>query len=130
MSALKILNNSSDWSDSYLVDRLKQHLAIVECSINDEYYKDGNPKVQLLFGPRKYYNRALNYLKVGGFNPVPSFIINLSDLTPKLIKELHELDKYDRRLVLKQVVGRVFEDIDFELYHNSISKVLEVELQP
>jgi hypothetical protein len=122
MSALKILNDSPDWSDSYLVDRLKQCLASVE---DKEIFFSS-----FVIDNRKYYNQAYNFLKIGAFKPVPPFIINLSDLTPKLIKELEELDIADRAYVLRQTVGRIFEDVNFELYHDSISKVLKVELQP
>ena len=54
----------------------------------------------------------------------------VSDLLPELLKELSILDKKDRKFVLKQAVGRIFEDINSELYHNSISRVLEVRLVP
>ena len=116
------------WSNSYLVDRLKLHLATVEISNKD--YNDNLGDIRVFnLESRKYYNRAHHFLKIGAFKPVPPFVINLSDLTPRLIKELYGLENYDRRFVLKQSVGRMFEDIDFELYHNSISKVLRVELQ-
>jgi hypothetical protein len=48
-------------------------------------------------------------------------------LAPKIIRELYDLDI--RKYVLKEAVGRIFEDIDSELYHNSISRVLEVKLK-
>jgi hypothetical protein len=108
------------WTKSYLVDRLKQHLATFEESDPDN------------FDPRKYYNRAHHHLKAAAFDPVPPYIIYLSDLskTPRLVKEILELDKADRAYVLRQAVGRIFEDVNSDLYHNSISRVLKVELQP
>jgi hypothetical protein len=99
-----------------LVDRLKQHLATIE---------DAEGK----YDDRKYYNQAHDMLKIGRFKPVPEFIVYLADLTPELIKELHSLDIVDRTFVLKQAVGRIFEDVNFEIYHNSVSKVLKVKLQ-
>jgi hypothetical protein len=30
---------------------------------------------------------------------------------------------------VKQAVGRIFEDVNFEIYHNSVSRVLKVRLQ-
>jgi hypothetical protein len=101
------------WSTNYLIDRLKQRLASVVDS----------------FDNRVYYFQALKYLTAGACDPVPSFIVNLSDLTPRLIDELNALDQIDHKFVLKQAVGRIIEDIDFQLYHNSISKVLEVKLK-
>ena len=65
----------------------------------------------------------------GALKPVPPFAIYLSDLSDKLIKELHQLDDETREYVLKQSVGRIFEDINSNLYHSSISKVLKVELK-
>jgi hypothetical protein len=115
------------WLKSYLIDRLKQHLATAEIGIND--YKN-NLQDKRVFDGRKYYNRAYHFLKVGSFKPVPPFVINLSDLTRRLIKELYQLDEQDRKYVLKQAVGRIFEDINFELYHSSISRTLDVDLQP
>ena len=99
-----------------LVDVLKQHLAMVV--VGSEVLED-----------RKYYHLAHSMLGIAAFKPVPPYIINLSDLSPELIKELHSLDKNDRQFVLKQAVGRIFEDINPKLYHNSISRVLRVKLQ-
>ena len=110
------------WTKNCLIDRLKQHLAIVGAGNND--YKD-NLQDKRVFDSRKYYNRAHHFLKIGVLNPVPTYVVNLSDLTPKLIKEIYELsDEKDRGYVLKQAVTRIFEDVNFELYHNSVSRVL------
>jgi hypothetical protein len=101
------------WSTNYLIDRLKQRLASVVDS----------------FDNRRYYFQALKYMSAGACKPVPPFVVNLSDLTSRLIYELDQLDQSDRKFVLKQAVGRIIEDVDFQLYHNSISKVLEVKLE-
>jgi hypothetical protein len=125
------IDSNDNWTQDCLVGRLKRHLATIEIDIND--YKDnlGDKRVFNL-ETRKYYNRAYHFLKIGAFKPAPNFVVNLSDLskTPRLIKELEQLDIADRAYVLRQVVGRIFEDVNFELYHDSISKVLKVELQP
>ena len=81
-----------------------------------------------LISNRHYVNQAFHYLKIGILRPVPEFLISLSDLSPKLVKELAALDKKTREFVLKQAVGRIFEDINAKLYHNSISRVLNVRL--
>ena len=109
--------NYSEWTSAYLVDRLKQHLATIET------------KDEVKYDNRKYYNQAHDFSKIGAFKPVPSFIVSLSDLSPRLIKELYSLDSRDREYVLKQAIGRIFEDVNFEIYHNSVSKVLKVKLQ-
>jgi hypothetical protein len=107
------------WSTNYLIDRLKQRLA----SVVDT------------FDNRTYYFQALNHLYIGAceYNDndgktVPYFVIYTSDLTPRLSKELSQLNDTERNFVLKQAVGRLFEDINFQLYHNSISRVLKVRL--
>jgi hypothetical protein len=106
-----------EWTTNCLVDRFKQEVALV---IGGEE----NP-----LDNRKYWNQAHKLLKIGVLKPAPSFVVYLSDLSPQLVKELHNLDSSDRQFVMKQVVGRIFEDINAELYHNSISRVLKVRLQ-
>ena len=78
---------------------------------------------------RKYYDQAYRMQNIGAFRPTLSFIIHLSDLTPKLIKEISELDNQTCSYVLRQAVGRIFEDLNPKLYHDSISKVLVVKLE-
>ena len=107
----------SGMTKACLVDRLKQHLVSIESQEEGKYDN------------RKYYNQAHNLLKICAFQPIPYFIVHLSDLSPGLITELYNLDSRDRAFVLKQAVGRIFEDVNFEIYHNSVSRVLKVRLQ-
>jgi hypothetical protein len=58
---------------------------------------------------------------------VPVFVVNVSDLSARIVTKLKILD--DPQIVLKQAVGRIFENIDFRQYHLSIGKVLEVVLE-
>jgi hypothetical protein len=109
------------WYPSYIIDRLKQHLANVRYTMTND--KLGTIEV------RKYYDQAHRMQNIGAFRPTPSFIIHLSYLTPKLIKEISELDNQTRGYVLRQAVGRIFEDLNPKLYHDSISKVLVVKLE-
>jgi hypothetical protein len=109
------------WCTSYIIDQLKQHLANVRYTLT-------NDKLVNVEG-RKYYDQARRMQNIGAFRPTPSFIIHISDLTPKLIKEISQLDNESRGFVLCQAVGRIFEDINSELYHNSISKVLRVRFE-
>jgi hypothetical protein len=120
------------WSDSYLVDNLKQHLATVKLSkskTQTDLLDAPNDKFNsnfCLISNRHYVNQAFHYLKIGVLRPVPEFLISLSDLSPKLVKELASLDKRTREFVLKQAVGRIFEVINAKLYHNNVSRVLNV----
>ena len=107
--------NTTMMTKACLVDRLKQHLATIE----DTEWK---------YDRRKYYNQAHDKLKIGAFKPVMCFMVYIADLSPELISELHSLDLQDRDFVLKQAVGRIFEDVNFDIYHNSVSRVLKVKL--
>jgi hypothetical protein len=109
------------WTTEYMIDYLKQHLAKVKQPVSNNEGKT----VEV----RKYYNQAFHFQKIGAFKPAPSFIVYLSDLTPKIIKELSTLDSQTRDYVLRQAVGRIFEDVNSDLYHNSISRVLKVKLE-
>ena len=129
-----LVEEKEEWSDSYLVDKLKQHLATVELSKSKtptdllDTPNDKFKKYFCLISNRHYINQAFHYMKIGRLSPVPDFLISLSDLSPKLVKELLALDNETRDFVLKQAVGRIFEDINSKLYHNSISSVLKVRL--
>jgi hypothetical protein len=113
--------SKDEWLTSYLIDHLKEHLATyAEVKINNE-----GKTTEI----RIYYDEALQMLKIGAYNPVPPYVIQFSHLTPRLQTELDQLQDIDLRYVLKQAVSRIFEDIDLELYHNSISRVLWVVLQ-
>jgi hypothetical protein len=96
------------WSDSYLVDNLKQQLALIEQSkskIPTDLLDRPNHefcKYFCLISNRHYVNQALHYLKIGVLSPIPDFLVSLSDLSPKIVKELALLDKKDRAFVLKQ----------------------------
>ena len=108
------INSDHDpWSLSYLVDILKQYLAAYVVSIV-------NDKGEAV-ASRKYYDRAFELRLLGVLKPTPIYQIYRSDLALGLLNELDALDPYSRTYVLHQAVGRIFEDINFELFHNSIS---------
>jgi hypothetical protein len=114
------------WSINFLIDVIKKRLATVEQSITSTNVSWDNDKE--LVDSRPYYDQAYKMLKIGAFRPAPPYIIFLTDLTPKIIKELYFLDIHDRGYVLKQAVGRIFEDTNPDIYHNSVSRVLRVQL--
>lgn len=121
---------------NYLIDRLKFHLSKNTISGRKANTSVGIPiernkkEKRKIFGDRKYYNQAFDLLRIGAYKPAPYFIINLSDLSEELRKELSSLDKLTRQFVLKQTVGRIFEDINSDLFHKSISRVLQVKFEP
>lgn len=81
-----------------------------------------------LYDDRWYYYKAHHYLKIGVFRNAPSFKVSLSHLSTNVIHELNTFDLVTRNYILKQAVTKIFEDINFDLYHNSISSRLEVVL--
>jgi hypothetical protein len=124
-----VTNNSfAAVTTNCLIDWLKSHLAKV-IGINTREVSYRELIQRQIFGDRKYYNQALDLLRIGAYKPVPYFIINLADLTQELRSELSSLDKQTRQFVLKQAVGRIFEDINSDLFHNSISRVLKVKFE-
>jgi hypothetical protein len=114
---------SSDeaWLTSYLIDDLKRHLATYT-----EIITNNDGKIAAV---RTYYDQAFRLLKIGAYDPVPPYVIQFSHLTPRLQSELNQLDGIERIYVLKQAVSRIFEDINLELYHNSVSRALRIELR-
>jgi hypothetical protein len=109
------------WTEQCLIDELFLQLARTKQTIK---HNNNDKSITI----RKYYNQALILRPwIAAANPTPKFVINLYDLTPKIIAEIKTLS--DPKYVLKEAVGRIFENIDFRQYHLSISKVLEVVLE-
>jgi hypothetical protein len=64
--------------------------------------------------------------------PVPRYIVNSSDLTETLRKELESLAKENRRgfeYVVKIAIGRIFEAVNFEFYTFSVAPLLVVKIE-
>ncbi len=95
------------WTEERLIDELFLRLATIPA--------------------HKYYNQALTLHKwIPLSKPAPEFIVNMSDLTPRLVAELQHLD--DSYTVVKLAVGRIFENIDSDQYHMSIASKLRVRV--
>jgi hypothetical protein len=108
------------WSEECLIDELFLQLATTKSVVSH------NGRCRIIV--HKYYNQALalrKYIPIA--KPVPKFVVNISDLSTRVIAELKILD--DAQIVLKQAVGRIFENTDPIEYHMSIAKALEVDLQ-
>ena len=107
-------------------------------SINQCYYDydleldfSNKPKIPFDIDDRWYYYKAYHYLKLGLFlnkKEAPLFKVKIDHLSPEIIYELSQLGFKDRKFVLKQAVSRIFEDINFDLYHDSVSANLEIIL--
>ena len=103
---------------SAIIDNIKKVLASVKC--------DNNTDTKT----KTYYLQAYDFQKLGLYKRenAPAFEVKLSHLPHDIIYELVQLDEQDRKFVLKQAVSRIFEDINFDLYHSSISVNLKVML--
>lgn len=113
-------HDNDEWTSECLVDELFFSLVKVrECITNNK-----GRTIHI----RKYYRRARDILKLIPISkPAPVFIINISDLPQRIIKEIERVTENDARAyILTQAVGRIFENIDFKRYHLSIAKNLRV----
>jgi hypothetical protein len=99
------------WTSEKLIDELFLHLARVP--------------------NRKYYRLAA---ELGRWIPIarppPEYPIDKSDLNDRLRNELLEeiTSEEARQHILKEAVGRIFENLNFERYQLSIARNLKVRL--
>lgn len=113
-------NDIEYWHFGYLIEVLFLQLAKIK-----EILNYNGKKVSI----SKYYNQALRMWKwIPLSKPKAKFIINISDLTPRIYCDLKNLDSYAAQYVLKESVRRIFENIDFKFYHEHIEDNLEVVL--
>ena len=105
---------------SATIEKIKKVLASVKSNDLEEDNID----------EREYYYQAYQFQKLRLYKreDIPAFKINLGHLPDDIIYELSTFDVNTKRFVLKQAVSRIFEDINFDLYHDSISSNVEVIL--
>ena len=107
-----------NWTEERMIDKIFLQLAETKHAIT---YSGKSITIH------KYYSQALALRKwIPIAKPVPEFVVNMSDLTAKIIADLRTLD--DSQSVLKLAVGRIFENIDSRQYHLSIARKLKVRL--
>ena len=83
-----------------------------------------NSKIMILIS--KYYLQAWKLqrlISVG--NPPPYYVINISDLTPKLVEALRELDYQTQNFVINLAIGRIFENINPKCTISALKTSLE-----
>jgi hypothetical protein len=115
------------WFDSYLIDQI--HIALAKATGNsDEVGTTTTTSGTGAARPRKYLEQARKLLPVA-FLGKSSFIINVSDLTPRIVDELSKRDADSRGYILRQAAGRIFEEVNFDLYHLIVAKGLRVRLE-
>jgi hypothetical protein len=128
-AALKEIENGQEecvWTIECTVDELSLCLSGTKETIT-------NDKGRSIL-VKKYYSQARQLMKwIPIAKPPPDFIINISDLTSRKLKEeIANLVHHPKTMqyVLTQAVGRIFENLDFEYYHLSIAKNLRVRFEP
>src|SRR5215204_4544636 len=127
-----IESNRTRYTISAMSEKIKKDLVLVKFDVKE--YLDRLKKYKVNRSPyqnyddRWYYYKAYHYQKLGLFlrKEVPPFKIRLSHLSQDIIYELNQFDLKNRRFVLKQAISRIFEDINFDLYHDSVSANLGV----
>ena len=111
------------WSKEKLIDELFLHLMRVQEIVTN----DSGDKIRV----RKYHWRATELERwIPIARPPPEFIVDKSDFKDRLRKELlDEITSNDARQdALKEAVGRIFENLNFERYQLSIARNLKVRL--
>jgi hypothetical protein len=109
------------WTVEYIVDRLFFEML----ELNDNADADGWEDYQKNRQKEKYYNRAKEVLKMAAGLPSPIFVINKSDLTLRLKRELAGIKKGDALdYVVTEAIGRVCENQNAKLYHLTLKKCL------
>ena len=103
------------WTTERLIDELAFCLSAVASYVIEE---DTNH----IHITHKYSDQAewMSH-RINVWKPTPQFVINISDLTTRLKKELKEISSTPETLnyVITQAVARIFEGVNFEFYHRS-----------
>ncbi len=101
-----IIEDDSIWLSGELKDKLYLRLASVK--------KDG----------KKKYDEQAKYLlyRIPVYQPTPYFIINESNLSPRLIKELASLTEQELDEVIKDVLSQIFESINKDYFLLSVHR--------
>ncbi len=131
MTLLSFDKKEDSPEDTWTTERLKEEFFLCLANIKEKIYNEEGKSVTV----RKYYAQArykMYLIPVGSPSPFSTFVIHFSDLTPRIQEDFTEYckDIKERNLTifLKEVVGRFFENLDFEYYHGSIMKYLRVRL--
>lgn len=78
---------------------------------------------------RKYQQQAKDLMyKIPVYKPIPNFIVSLADLSDRVKVELSSLDSKSLNDVMKEGIGKIFENIDERYFLLSVKKLLKWEL--
>jgi hypothetical protein len=108
------------WTEQCLIDELFVQLATTKSVVSH------NGRCGIII--HKYYIQALALRKwIPIARPPPAFVVDSSDLSTRVVAELKVLNR--PQIILKQAVGRIFENVDELQYHMAIARALEVVLK-
>ena len=112
--------NREYWTVEYLRENLFRQLASVT-----EIIENKNRRITI----HKYFTQARRIWKwIPIARPSPEFVVNISDLSPRIVSELYSLDKSDYNYVITRAVDEIFEYIDPQTYRRGLLKNLKVRL--
>ena len=125
---------AADDQDVWTIDRTAEEVFLCLAGIREEEALAENRQqystTTRIVHYRKYYHQARDLMKwIPIAKPPPVFIINISDLTPRIRKEIEATHPEDLNHIMTQAVGRIFENLDFKYYHLSIARNLRVRLE-
>jgi hypothetical protein len=104
-----------EWTIAKIVDEL-----VIELGSSNSY--GINQETGQICITHKYHDQAKWVLyRINIYNPLPEFVISISDLSPKLKEELYSLgaDPVERDQVITDAVSRILEATDQQYYHVS-----------
>jgi hypothetical protein len=116
MSSVKAVTKQEVWDD-YTIERTVDELYLCLAKVKDNRYE-----------------KQASYLmyRIPVHRPIPVFEIKISDLNKQVKKELD--DRWsDRKIIdyiLKQAVGRVFQNVEERYFFLSVKRLLRVRLVP
>jgi hypothetical protein len=120
------------WSIECTIEELELDLSWVVENITSAP-KGDDSEATMLVTVHKYYQQARDLMMwIPIARPVPEFVINAKDLSPKVIEELEARidDLPTLTYILKQAVGRIFENLNHAYFHLSIARNLRVRIEP
>jgi hypothetical protein len=81
---------------------------------------------------RRLYEEQARYKmpRMPVFRPPPTFVVHLKHLDDKIRQELASEDKTSRDFILREAVGRIFEQVNERYYLLSAKRFLKVRLEP
>lgn len=78
---------------------------------------------------RKYQQQAENLIfRIPVYKPTPTFYVELGDLSYKVKQELHGLNDKALDKIMKEAIGKIFENINERYFLLSVKKLLRWEI--